>query len=74
MNQDNLSNVLWYCWIMAMGALGALNLRGIVRDMRERKLLKETLDARENKIIMLEARILYLETKLQDSYDNTGTN
>lgn len=66
MNQDNLSNVLWYCWIMAMGALGALNLRGIVRNISDRKSMQEEIKAKDTKIIMLEAKVLYLETKLND--------
>lgn len=66
MNQDNISTALWYCWIITMGVLGALNLRGIVRNISDRKNMQEEIKAKDTKIIMLEAKVLYLETKLND--------
>jgi len=71
MNQDNISTALWYCWIISMGVLGALNLRGIVKNIRDRESIQEEIKAKDTKIIMLEAKILYLETKL---HDHTSTN
>ena len=81
MNQDNISNVLWYMWIVTMGIFGALNLFSTIRNYKESTAMKnllnsknEELAAKDTKIIMLEARVLYLETKLHQCHDNTGTN
>ncbi len=73
MNQDNMSTALWYLWIIAMGAAGALNLRGIIKNIQDRKHMEAELKAKDIKIIMLESRILALETINHDITANRNS-
>lgn len=79
MNQDNTSTFLYYLWIAISGLLGIFNLRGIINHMSDSRknkeqllLYKEELKAKETKIIMLEAKIVYWENKFQSSNGNTN--
>lgn len=62
--------MLLNCWILVSGVFGALNLRSIIIYSRKRDMMESDIKAKETKIIMLEAKILYLET--QQSYEFNG--
>lgn len=56
-----------------MGAAGALNLRGIIKNIQDRKHMEAELKAKDIKIIMLESRILALETINHDITANRNS-
>jgi len=62
--------MLYNFWLIISGIFGALNLRSIILYSKERNKLTSEINAKDTKIIMLEAKILYLETQL--GYDNSG--
>lgn len=69
MNQNDISTVWFYVWVIITGVLGALNLRATYSSMKLKNKLAEEIKAKDTKIIMLEAKVIYLETQL--SHDNS---
>lgn len=69
MNQNDISTVWFYVWVIVIGGLGALNLWATYSSLRIKRRVAEEMKAKDTKIIMLEAKVIYLETQL--SHDNS---